>query len=171
MAATPDGNTPSVSFDLPFRVSARADYAIRALAQMAASGGGPITAQRISQAQAIPIRFLRNILDELKRAGLVGSHRGPLAGYELTRPAQHITLEEIIRAVVGDLSSVHGTSLDRLSYFGAAAPLRDVWLAVRSSVSAVLTSVTVADLAKGNLPAAVQKLAQRPYAPTKNGPP
>jgi Rrf2 family protein len=156
------GSGTTSPFDLPFRVSARADYAVRALAEMAADGGGPVTALRISQAQEIPIRFLRNILDELRRAGLVGSHRGPLAGYLLTRPAQLITLEQIIHAVAGELSSVHGTSLDELAYPGAAAPLRDVWLAVRSSLTAVLASVTVADLASGSLPAVVRELAVRP---------
>lgn len=155
--------SPAGAFDLPLRVSARADYAVRALTEMAASGGGPITAQRLSRAQAIPLKFLLNILAELRRAGLVRSQRGPAAGYALTRPPQNITLEEVIRAIEGDLSGVHGTSLEKISYHGAAEPLRDVWLAVRSSLSAVLASVTLADVAQGNLPQMVRALARRPY--------
>lgn len=164
MAANPGrAAAPVGAFDLPLRVSARADYAIRALTEMAASGGGPITAQRLSDAQAIPLKFLLNILAELRRAGLVQSRRGPVAGYALTRPARNVTLEDIIRAIEGDLSGVHGTSLEKIAYPGAAGPLRDVWLAVRSSLSAVLATVTLADIAEGNLPPAVRALARRSY--------
>jgi Rrf2 family protein len=165
------GTAPSATFDLPLRVSARADYAVRALTELAASGGGPITAQRISRAQSIPLRFLLNILAELRRAGLVQSHRGPLAGYELTRPPEDITLEETIQAVEGDLSRMHGTSLERVTYPGAAEPLRDVWLAVRSSLSAVLAAVTLADVATGSLPREIQVLAVRPRPGSGDDPP
>ncbi len=174
--AWPDGATamtaktsatasPAWSLDLPFRVSARVDYAVRALTEIAASGGAPVTGQRISRAQAIPLKFLQSILAELRRAGLVRSHRGSAAGYELARPPAGITLEEVIQAIVGDLWTVHDTSLEMISYPGAAEPLRDVWLAVRSSMSAVLASVTLADVAQGNLPRAVRALASRPYPP------
>jgi Rrf2 family protein len=132
---------------------------------MAASGGGPITGPCISHAQAIPPKFLVHILVELRRAGLLRSHRGPAAGYQLARPPADITLEEIIRAIEGDPSSVH----HKISYPGAAEPLRDVWLAVRSSLSAVLASVTLADVARGNLPQAVRALAGRPYPPPPDG--
>ena len=159
--------SPVWAFALPLRVPARVDYAIRALTEMAASDGGLITVQRISHAQAIPPKFLRHILAELRRAGLLRSHRGPGAGYALARSPQDITLEEILRTIEGGLSSVHGVSLEEISYPGAARPLRDVWLAVRSSMSAVLGSVTLADLAQGNLPPAVQALADQPYPPTK----
>jgi Rrf2 family protein len=168
IAADP-GNTasPVWAFTLPLRVPARVDYAIRALIEMAASDGGLITVQRISRAQAIPPKFLRHILAELKRTGLLRSHRGPGAGYALARSPQDITLEDILRAIEGGLSTVHGTSLDEISYPGAAKPLRDVWLALRSSLSVVLASVTLADLAQGNLPPAVQALAGQPYPPAK----
>jgi len=159
--------SPVWAFTLPLRVPARVDYAIRALTEMAASDGGLITVQRISHAQAIPPKFLRHILAELRRVGLLRSHRGPGAGYALAKSPQEITLEEILRAIEGGLSSVHGVSLEEISYPGAAQPLREVWLAVRSSMSAVLASVTLTDLAQGNLPPAVQALADQPYPPTK----
>jgi Rrf2 family protein len=156
-----DAASPARVFDLPLRISAKADYAIRALTEIAASGG-TITAQRISQAQAIPPGFLLNILGELRRAGLVRSHRGSVAGYELARPAARITLAEIIDSIQRDLSR---PTVEEITYPGAAGPLRDVWLAVRSSLSSVLGSVTLADVAGGTLPQAVQVLAAQPYPP------
>lgn len=162
MAAIPD-SAPSRStpYDLPLRVSARTDYAIRALTELAASGGEPITAQRISLAQAIPLRFLLNILADLRRAGLVRSHRGRAPGYVLTRLPAVVTLADVIRIMEGDLSRVHEVTPEGVSYPGPAEPLRDVWLAVRSSLSLVLGSVTLADVAGGTLPPSVQVLAAR----------
>jgi Rrf2 family protein len=149
-------------FDLPLRLSARADYAIRALAEIAASGPRPITAQRISRAQAIPQGLLPNILGELRRAGFVRSHRGSAPGYELARPASRITIAEIIAVIQRDLSR---PAIEEITYPGAAGPLRDMWLAVRSSLSSVLGSVTLADVAGGELPPAIQALAHRTYMP------
>jgi len=145
------------AIDLPFRVSARADYAIRALTEIAAAGGGPITAHRISRAQAIPHGVLLNILVELRRAGLIRSHPG--AGYQLARSAAHITLAEAIDIIQRDLSR---PTIEQITYPGAAGPLRDVWLAVRSSLFSVLGSVTLADVAEGTLPSAVRALAEHP---------
>jgi len=159
--------TPSTTTDLPFRVSARTDYAIRALTEIAAAGSGPVTAQRISEAQVIPRGFLLNILVELRRAGLIRSHRGPIAGYELARPAARITLAEIIDTIQRDLSR---PTIEQITYPGAAWPLRDVWLAVRSALSGVLGAVTLADVAAGTLPSAIQVLAGRPEPPTRRTP-
>jgi Rrf2 family protein len=173
MAAIPDSAASrSTPYDLPLRVSARTDYAIRALTEVAASGGEPITAQRISLAQAIPLRFLLNILADLRRAGLVRSHRGRTPGYVLTRPPTVVTLADVIRLIEGDLSRVHEVTPEGLCYPGAAEPLRDVWLAVRSSLSLVLGSVTLADVAGGSLPQSVQVLAARtlPVAPDRRVP-
>ena len=156
-ATDPAKAAPAAEFAFPFRVSARTDYGIRALTEMAASGGGPITAQSISDAQAIPLAFLIHILTDLRRAGLVRSHRGrPGAGYELTRPAIDIPLVEVIDVIERDLSK---PTLEEISYPGAAESLRDVWLAVRSAISTVLELVTIADVAGGILPEAVQVLA------------
>jgi Rrf2 family protein len=162
-AAEPVRAEPAVTdFDMPLRLSAKADYAIRALTEIAASGPHPITARSIAQAQAIPQGFLLNILGELRRAGLVRSHRGSLAGYKLARPAARITLAEVIAIIQRDLSR---PAIEEITYPGAAEPLRDVWLAVRSSLSSVLGSVTVANLADGSLPPAILTLASRPSAP------
>ena len=169
MAAIPDVASRSTPYDLPLRVSARTDYAVRALTELAASAGEPITAQRISLAQAIPLKFLLNILADLRRAGLVRSHRGRAPGYVLTRPPTVVTLADVIHVIEGDLSRVHNVTPEDISYPGAAKPLRDVWLAVRSSLSAVLGSVTLADVAGGTLPESVQALAARalPGAPDR----
>jgi Rrf2 family protein len=147
---------------MPLRLSAKADYAIRALTEIAASGPQPMTARSIAQAQAIPQGFLLNILGELRRAGLVRSQRGSLPGYKLARPAACITLAEVIAIVQRDLSR---PDIEEITYPGAAEPLREVWLAVRSSLSSVLGSVTVADLAGGSLPPAILTLAGGSSAP------
>ena len=155
---------PAAVFDFPpFRLSARTNCAIRALTELAASRDGPLTAQYIARAQAIPRSYVAGILTELRRLGLVRSHRGrPGAGYELDRPAARITLAEVIGATERDLSR---PSLDEISYPGAAEPLRDVWLAVRTALSAVLGSVTLADVAGGTLPEAVRLLTAQQHPP------
>jgi Rrf2 family protein len=131
---------------------------------MAASGES-LTAPRIADAQAIPVKFLLNILADLRRAGLVRSQRGRSAGFVLARLPAAVTLAEIIRIIEGDLSRVNQATPEQIAYPNAAGPLRDVWLAVRSSLAAVLGSVTLADVAQGTLPHAVQVLAGRPYPP------
>jgi Rrf2 family protein len=142
------------------RVSAKADYALRAMAQLVAdSKNGSVSAPRLAEQQGIPLKFLHGVLTELKRARLVRSTRGPDGGYELMRPAGQITLADILRAVEGPLVNVHDTSLGDLSYPGPAAKLLDVWMAARATMRNVFETVTVADLAAGNLPASVLELA------------
>lgn len=140
------------------RTTAKADYAVRAAVELAAGDAGPRTAEEIALAAAIPINFLENILSELKRAGIVQSRRGAAGGYLLARPADEIALADVIRAVEGPLANVRGVSPDALEYEGSAARLRDVWVAVRASVRAVLERVTVADVARGELPPHVVEL-------------
>ena len=140
------------------RVSAKADYAIRAMVELAAAGGGPLKAERISQAQEIPTKFLENIMTDLRNAGLVRSQRGIDGGYWLARPAQEIDLAAVIRAVDGPLANVRGHRPEAVSYSGSAEPLRDVWIAVRASLRRVLEEVTLADVASGRLPASVKAL-------------
>jgi Rrf2 family protein len=140
------------------RVSAKADYAIRAAVELAAAGDGPLKGERIAQAQAIPIKFLENIMVDLRHAGLVRSQRGAEGGYWLARPADEINLAAVIRAVDGPLASVRGVRSEELSYDGAAEPLREVWIAVRASLRNVLESVTLADVARNELPASVASL-------------
>jgi Rrf2 family protein len=147
------------------RVSAKADYAVRALAELAAAGeDGPVKAERIAQAQEIPIKFLESILLDLRNAGIVLSRRGMDGGYWLARPADEISLAQVIRAVDGPLANVRGLSPEDVRYDGHAARLREVWVAVRASLRSVLEQVTVADIARGDLPASVEALAADPDA-------
>ncbi len=146
------------------RVSAKADYAIRAAVELAAAGDGPVKGDRIAEAQQIPPNFLENILADLRRAGLVASRRGAEGGYWLARPADRIALADVIRAVDGPLANVRGIRSEQLDYTGSAEPLRDVWIAVRASLRGVLEGVTVADVASGRLPDSVRALAADPDA-------
>jgi len=134
------------------RVSAKVDYAVRAMAELAAAEPGvPVKADRLAEAQDIPAAFLDNILLSLRNAGLVESRRGPEGGHRLARPGEHISVADVIRAIDGPLAGVSGQRPEALSYSGAAAPLRDVWVAVRANLRAVLEHVTLADLATGKL--------------------
>jgi Rrf2 family protein len=144
------------------RVSAKADYAIRAAVELAAAGDGPTKGERIAQAQSIPPNFLENILVDLRNAGLVASRRGADGGYWLARPADEISLADVIRAVDGPLANVRGLRSEQVEYAGSAEPLREVWVAVRASLRAVLENVTLADVANGELPEQVRDLAANP---------
>jgi Rrf2 family protein len=147
------------------RVSAKADYALRACVELAsAEGTGPIKGERIAQAQEVPLKFLENILGDLRQAGLVRSQRGAEGGYWLARPAGEITLAEIIRSVEGPLANVRGVRPEQVEYAGSAEPLRDVWVAVRASLRSILENVTLADVASGELPDPVRRLVADPEA-------
>ena len=147
------------------RVSAKADYALRACVELAALGdGGPVKGERIAQAQEVPLKFLENILGDLRHAGVVRSQRGVEGGYWLARPADEITLADVIRAVEGPLANVRGVRPEAIEYGGSAEPLREVWIAVRASLRSVLEEVTLADVARNELPAAVRELIDDPEA-------
>jgi Rrf2 family protein len=146
------------------RVSAKADYALRAAIELAAAGDGPVKGERIAQAQEIPLKFLENILLELRHAGIVRSQRGVEGGYWLARPAEQVSLAEVIRAVEGPIANVRGVGPQDVEYGGAAGRLREVWIAVRASLRSVLEETTIADLARGELPPAVEALARDPDA-------
>jgi len=148
------------------RVSAKADYAIRAAAELAAvkDAGAVMRAERIAESQDIPIKFLETILLELKHAGIVRSQRGAEGGYALARPADEISLADVIRAVDGPLANVRGDRPENVQYRGAAIKLTDVWIAVRASLRGVLESTSLADLATGELPEGVTQLAKDPQA-------
>ena len=138
------------------RVSAKTDYALRAALELARSPGGePVKAERIAAAQDIPLRFLENILGELRHGGVVESRRGADGGYMLARPAEEIGLAEVVRAVDGPLANVSGKRPDALAYPKGSEVLRDVWVAVRSSLREVREGTSLADLAADELPAAV----------------
>jgi Rrf2 family protein len=141
-------------------VTAKVDYAVRAMVELAAAGGGPLKAEEIASAQQVPHRFLENILIELRHASLVRSQRGADGGYRLARPAAEITVADVIRTVEGPIASVRSERPDEISYSGTAVALREVWLALRANMRAVLESVTLADVASGDLPAEVSGLIE-----------
>ena len=142
------------------RVSAKVDYAVRALAELAAAGGKPVKGDTIAERQGVPVKFLENILSDLRRAGVVGSQRGSVGGYWLAVPADTLTIADVIRTVEGPLADVRGEALEDLDYPGPAEALRAVWVATRASLRSVLEEVTIADLASGELPAVVGELTK-----------
>jgi len=142
------------------RVSAKTDYALRAALELAAAAADekPMKGERIATAQAIPLRFLENILMQLRHAGLVDSRRGAEGGYRLARPAAEVTLADVIRAIDGPLAGVGGARPETLAFQGVAEPMRDVWIGVRASLRNVLERVTLADVIAGNLPGHVREM-------------
>jgi len=129
------------------RVSAKVDYALRAMAELAAAPPGWTTAEQLASAQRIPPKFLESILAQLRSGGLVASQRGAEGGYRLARPAGEISVAEIIRELEGPIATVRGVRPDELDYGGAAAGLRDVWLELRTQIRGVLEQTTLADIA------------------------
>lgn len=143
-------------------ISARADYAVRAAIHLASVSQGPTKGHAIAAAQGIPAKFLEAIMTSLKTGGVVRSQLGPSGGFWLSRPADSISVADVIRAVDGPLASVRGQRPEDVEYAGTAEPLKAVWLAVRSSLREVLEHVTLADLAQGTLPADVARRAAQP---------
>ncbi|MCF4138181.1 Rrf2 family transcriptional regulator [Streptomyces sp. Tue 6430] len=147
------------------RISARADYAVRAVLELAVrQGGDPVKAETISAEQGIPHKFLEGILGDLRRAGIVESRRGGGGGYRLARESARITVADVIRAVDGPIVSVRGERPTELTYTGTAQPLLPLWIALRANVRKILEGVTVADIAADALPAPVRDLAAEPAA-------
>ena len=142
------------------RISAKVDYAMRAAVELAAAGDEPIKGEVIAEAQDIPLKFLENILGELKHTGLVASRRGAHGGYWLAKPAEEIALAEIVRAVEGPLATVRGQAPESLEYRGEAVPLQKVWIALRANLRAVMDETTLADVVSGELPASVMELSE-----------
>jgi Rrf2 family protein len=147
---------------LSMRLSARSDYALRAAIELAASREGHVTSDQLAKAQQIPGKFLEAILTQLRRAGLVRSQRGPDGGFWLARPADEISLADIIRAIDGPLLGVRGERPENLGYVGAAEPLQAVWIALRANERAILEEVTLAHMVSGELPERVRALAELP---------
>jgi Rrf2 family protein len=141
------------------RVSAKADYAVRAMIELAgATEERPVAAEQIAGAQEIPLRFLDPILTQLRFADLVRGHPGTNGGYWLARPPDELTLAEIISELDGPLASVHGEPPEELTLRGDAKPLREVWIALRANMREVLESVTIANLVAGQLPEPVRRI-------------
>ena len=147
------------------RVSAKVDYAVRAAVELAAVDPGvSVKAETIAASQDIPRKFLDNILQGLRQAGIVESRRGPDGGHRLARPAAEIAIADVIRAIDGPMANVGGISPDAIDPPGPAAPLKDVWVAVRASLREVLEETSLADVVDGSLPSRVGELTSAPGA-------
>jgi len=150
------------------RMSAKAEYAVRAMTQLASvDGGGVVKTDDLAKSQGIPAQFLVDILSDLRTDRLVRSHRGRDGGYELARPATEISIADVLRCIDGPLASVRDIGLGDLPYTGPTQALTDVWRALRASMRSVLEKTTLADVASGNLPDHVVMLA-RDYLEQEN---
>ena len=146
-------------------VTAKADYAVRAVIELAESEqSAPRKVDEVAQAQGIPVSFLENILTQLRSSGIVRSQRGPEGGYWLAKPADEVSLAQIIRAVEGPLVGVRGQRPEEIEYVGSAESLQQVWIALRANLRKVLEQVTVADVAAGKLPKEVLALTREEEA-------
>ena len=146
------------------RISAKADYAVRAAVELASAGDDPIKGERLAESQGIPLQFLEHILLELKHNGIVRARRGAKGGYWLARPADEVTIADVVRAVEGPIAHVQSAPPESITYRGNAKHLQEVWIAVRASLRSVLESVTLADLVSGELPPVVEHLSGSPDA-------
>jgi Rrf2 family protein len=140
------------------QVSAKVDYAVRALLEVAATDSNRLTRDELSEAQDIPPRYLEVVLTDLRRAGLLIGHRGSSGGYSLGRPADKISVADVARVVDGPLALVQGRRPEDVTYHGSSAHLHELWIGLRAAVRSVLDEVTIADLAIGYLPPAVRSL-------------
>ena len=146
------------------RVSAKTDYAVRALLELAVAGDGPVKGERLAEAQEIPLKFLENILTDLRHAGIIRAQSGAEGGYWLARDPATVTVGEVIRAVDGPLASVRGEAPEDVAYNGAAEHLRTVWVALRASMRSVVDEITLEDVVSDRLPARVRRLTEAPDA-------
>jgi Rrf2 family protein len=146
------------------RVSAKTDYAVRALLELAIAGDGPVKGERLAESQAIPLKFLENILTDLRHAGIIRAQRGAEGGYWLARDPGDVTVGEVIRAVDGPLASVRGEAPENVAYEGAAENLRTVWVALRASMRSVVDEITLEDVVNDRLPSRVRRLTESPDA-------
>ncbi len=147
------------------RVTAKVDYAVRAamvLARAADGDGGPVKGERIGTEQHIPVKYLENILSELRQSGIVRSQRGAEGGYWLAKSSDAVTIADIIRAVEGPLATVRGERAEQLDYGEGSGALQPMWVAVRASLRSVLEQVTLADVVASKLPKHVQALVDDP---------
>jgi Rrf2 family protein len=147
------------------RISAKADYAVRAALELAANhNGDPVKGERLAEAQGIPLQFLEHILLELKHARLIQARRGAKGGYWLARDPATITIADVIRAVEGPLANIHENAPEELHYGGPAERLRDVWVAVRAALRSVLENATLEEVARGDLPWRIEAVLNDPEA-------
>ncbi|MDP8910238.1 MAG: Rrf2 family transcriptional regulator [Chloroflexota bacterium] len=146
------------------KITAKADYAVRATAELAASRPNYVTAEKIALAQSIPQPFLTSILQALRRAGIVESRRGADGGHRLAMEAKEVTIADVIRVIEGPLAGVAGRAPEDLSATGAAVLLPQVWVATRSALREVLEVVTFDDVVTQRLPTEVRRRLDAPGA-------
>jgi Rrf2 family protein len=161
------GTVPApIGQNAPVRISAKADYAVRAAVELALADGASLPADVIAERQDIPVQFLQKILIEMRRGNLVATQRGRDGGHKLARPAGQISVADVLRAVEGQLADVRGQAPEDVVYRDSAAALQDVWIALRTNMRAVLERVSLADLAANELPQRITKLANADGART-----
>lgn len=154
----------------PMNITARSEYAVRAVLAIAAAHAGagastePVSVEQLVQVQQLPRKFLEGILADLRRAGLVVSRRGATGGYLLARGEDTISVGDIIRAVDGPLAEVRGLRPHETAYQGEAEHLPTLWVGVRAALREVLDGTSVAQLRTGELPEAVRRLTASPEA-------
>jgi Rrf2 family protein len=151
------------------RVTARSDYALRAVSELAAAGDAFVKREDIAERQGIPMEFLQSVMLSLRHAGIVHSRRGANGGFRLARGADTITLADVVRAVDGPMLEVRGDRAEDLLYPGAAKHVQDIWIAVRASLREILEGTTVDQLVRGKMPKAVRRLTEDPAAWTSLG--
>jgi Rrf2 family protein len=149
-------------------ISAKVDYAVRALCTLADAGERPVTAETLASSQGLPAKFLESILNDMRRAGLLLSQRGAEGGYRLSRSPDTITVADVIRPLDGPLAEVRGLRPEAATYEGSAEHLQTVWVAVRASLRSVLETVTISDITSGQLPKPIVKLTTDPDAWTSH---
>lgn len=140
------------------QVTARVEYALRAVAELAAEPERWFSRNDLAQAQELPGKFLESILRDLVREGILVSRRGTGGGFQLARPASEVSLAEVVRAVEGPLAAVRGMAPEGVTYSGPARALTEVWVAVRAAVREILEETTLADLVSGDLPEHVRRM-------------
>ncbi len=146
-------------------IPAKVDYAVRAMAELAAARDpAPIKAEFLAESQEIPEHFLKAILRELARSGLVTAQRGANGGYRLARPADEITVADVVRAVHGPLATVRGERPENLAYAGAATALAEVWVVLRASMRSVLEHVSIQQVVDGDLSENLRSFSADPDA-------
>jgi Rrf2 family protein len=144
------------------QVTARVDYAVRAMLELAARPDVLVTRDELADVQGIPPRYLEQVLAQLRTSGLVLGQRGSSGGYRLGRPASEITVADVSRAVEGPLTLVQGQRPEQVNYTGTSAHLHELWIGLRAAMRSVLESVTIADLLDGSLPSSVRCLVDDP---------
>jgi Rrf2 family protein len=152
-------------------ISARVDYAMRALLELAAAQRenprALLKGDAIAETHDIPTKFLVGVLTTLRTAGILQSMRGRDGGFRLAKPAADIRVADVMRALEGPLAEVRGERPEETEYLGAAEHLRDLWIATRVALRSVLETTSLADIESGNLPSEVAALLSAPGAWTR----